>query len=240
MADDPSAGHSVEEVIIAFQKAVGRAWKASEEAMKADPAIAGGTRQLFAVSEVAVELACAIEPRPEAADKLTVLLDPPRDRPASVLRFRVEAKPVNVIDYNIITLSRSAARAEDAADMVLLANVLDARSEGMPGVTVLFELSRPGLATAVKTSRVVTDVRGQAAMPVRIGDLEPEVGVELATRARRLADADRKTRILVRATAESQKDQFGRVLRSEWTEFSFDRPPEPFPDFILAPEPVRP
>jgi hypothetical protein len=238
MADE--APQTVDEVIIAFQKALGRAWRASEEAMKADPGIAGGARQLFGVSQLDIELACVVEPSAEAADKLAVRLNPPPGGPASVLRFRVEAKPVNVTDFNMITLSKAAARADDEADMVLLANLLDPRSEGIPGVTVVFEISRPGMTEPVKVIRVATDVRGQAAAPIKVGDLEPEQGMALAARARRLAEADRKTRILVRATAETLEDQFGRVLRTEWTEFSFDRPPDPLDGWLRAEvEPVR-
>lgn len=224
MADETDAAQTVDDVIIAFQKALGRAWKASEEAMKADPGIAGGTRQLFGVSQLDIELACVIDVRAGVTDKLAVKLDPPAGTPASVLRFRVEAKPVTVSESAILTLSGSIARTENEADMVLLANLLDGRSEGVPGKTVLFELSRPGLDKPVLTRRVVTDVRGQAAMTLSIADVEPAETLRLSTRARDLAAADTKIRILGRASVKDMEDANGRPLRTEWTEYAFDRP----------------
>lgn len=222
MADETDPAQTVDDVIVGFQKALGRAWRASEDAMKADPGIAGGTRQLFGVSQLDIELACVIQPHPNVPDRLTVRLDPPAGQPASVLRFRVEAKPVNSVNSTILTLSKAEPRPGET-DVVLLANLLDERSEGKPGVTVQFELSRPGLAKAVKQEKVTTDVRGQAAMTVSLGALEPAAGMRLAGRALRLADVDRKIRILARATAQTERDQFDRVLRTEWTEFTFDR-----------------
>ncbi|MCS6625373.1 hypothetical protein N0B44_20900 [Roseibacterium beibuensis] len=223
MADETDTGQTVDEVIVGFQKALGRAWKASEEAMKADPGIAGGTRQLFGVSQLDIELACTIEARAGASDKLEVRLNPPAGVPASVLRFRVESKPINVSEASILTLSRASPRAEDDADVVLLANLLDPRSEGIPRRTVQFELSRPGLERPLAVRRVTTDVRGQAALPVTIDDLEPEAGERLSARANRLAEADPKVRLLARASVNGVKGADGAPLRTEWAEFSIER-----------------
>lgn len=223
MADETDTTQTVDDVIVGFQKALGRAWKASEDAMKADPGIAGGTRQLFGVSQLDIELACVVEAR-RGSDKLEVRLNPPAGTPTSVLRFRVEAKPVTVTQAAILTLSQSTARTEDEADIVLLANLLDGRSEGLPGRTVLFELSRPGLDKPILSRRIVTDVRGQAAIPLNIGDVEPGENLRLGTRAQRLAQADPKIRILGRASVKDMEDADGRPLRTEWTEFAFERP----------------
>jgi len=224
MADESDTAQTVDEVIVGFQKALGRAWRSSEEAMKADPGIAGGTRQLFGVSQLDIELACIIDARAGASDKLEVRLNPPAGVPASVLRFRVEAKPISVSEEPVLTLSRASPRSEDDADVILLANLLDERSQGIPRRTVVFELSRPGLEKPLAVRRVVTDVRGQAALPVSIDDMDPDAALRLSARANRLARADPKVRLLARASVKGVKGADSAPLRTEWAEFSIERP----------------
>lgn len=228
------ADQTVEEVIVAFQKALGRAWKASEEALNADPAIAGGSRQLFGVSHLDIELACDIRPDEAAPGTLGVRFGPPPNPPPwddealypdpfqrSVLRFRVEAKAVEAEQIERLTLSRADVLPDDFADMVLLANLMDRDGQGLPNVPILFQLSRPGLPDA-EVREIVTDVRGQAAIPVTVADVNPPSKDGLA---RRLADADRKQRLLVRASATIRRDESADLLlNTPWTEFTVARP----------------